>query len=263
MESVQISETNFWGPESTAILVILLSIVVIRTFGQNRLKNLQGERVITLSALNDVTMFKEVFLAYLNAAMLEPVLGIGGMEEFKAEEFVINILELGSICWWIWLVTDAFDFQDITQHFKYHIELKDENDKDTNRFPWLRLKAVEDDAQTERQSLVGSLRKDIALWFMFAAIAAAWLPGIVSHRDVMHAYFVVILWIVLHHGCRRATAWTSSYFVTFLFPSTALMPLEYCLPLMDVADAVENLDFLVRYRAYVKERTGVEIIIES
>jgi hypothetical protein len=54
-----------------------------------------------------------------------------------------------------------------------------------------------------------------------------------------------------------------SYFVTFLFPSTALMPLEYCLPLMDVADTVEDLDFLESYRAYVKERTGVEMIIES
>ena len=56
---------------------------------------------------------------------------------------------------------------------------------------------------------------------------------------------------------------TCSYFVTFLFPSTALMPLEYCLPLMDVADTVEDLDFLESYRAYVKERTGVELIIES
>jgi hypothetical protein len=55
----------------------------------------------------------------------------------------------------------------------------------------------------------------------------------------------------------------NSYFVTFLFPSTALMPLEYCLPLMDVSDTVEDLDFLESYRAYVKERTGVEMIIES
>ena len=41
------------------------------------------------------------------------------------------------------------------------------------------------------------------------------------------------------------------------------MPLEYCLPLMDVADTVEDLDFLESYRAYVEERTGVRMIIES
>jgi hypothetical protein len=41
------------------------------------------------------------------------------------------------------------------------------------------------------------------------------------------------------------------------------MPLEYCLPLMDVADTVEDLDFLVAYRTFVKERTGVELVIQT
>ena len=41
------------------------------------------------------------------------------------------------------------------------------------------------------------------------------------------------------------------------------MPLEYCLPLMDVADTVEDLDFVERYREFVIERTGVELIIEG
>jgi hypothetical protein len=56
---------------------------------------------------------------------------------------------------------------------------------------------------------------------------------------------------------------THSYLVTFLFPSTALMPLEYCLPLMDVADTVEDLEFVENYRNFIIERTGVELIIES
>jgi hypothetical protein len=41
------------------------------------------------------------------------------------------------------------------------------------------------------------------------------------------------------------------------------MPLEYCLPLMDVFDVVEDLDFLLSYREFVKERTGIALIIES
>lgn len=53
----------------------------------------------------------------------------------------------------------------------------------------------------------------------------------------------------------------NSYFVTSLFPSTALMPMEYCLPLMDTFDCVEDLEFVESYRDYVKERTGVELII--
>lgn len=41
------------------------------------------------------------------------------------------------------------------------------------------------------------------------------------------------------------------------------MPLEYCLPIMDVADCVQDLDFLINYREYVQNRTGVELIIET
>lgn len=204
------TEPDFWGPEAIAVAVVLSTIVILRVFAAGRLKTLQGEKVLNISALNDVNLLKEVFLAYLNAALLEPVLSIGGMEDLQMDIFLINVMTLGSICWWIWLISDAFDFTDVMQHYKYHVDLKEDVDKDPKRYSWLRLKPVADDAQTERQSLVGSLRKDIALWFMFACIAAAWLPGIISHRDVMHAYFVVILWIVMHHGCHRATCWTSS-----------------------------------------------------
>jgi len=51
--------------------------------------------------------------------------------------------------------------------------------------------------------------------------------------------------------------------MTFLFPSTALMPLEYCLPLMDTADVVEDLEFVETFREYLMERTGVELTILS
>ena len=54
-----------------------------------------------------------------------------------------------------------------------------------------------------------------------------------------------------------------SYLVTFLFPSTALMPMEYCMPLMDTFDFVEDLESVASYRDFVKERTGVELTLVS
>ena len=56
---------------------------------------------------------------------------------------------------------------------------------------------------------------------------------------------------------------TTRYFETFLFPSTALMPMEYCLPLMDTFDCVEDIEFVESYREFVAERTGIELIILS
>jgi hypothetical protein len=41
------------------------------------------------------------------------------------------------------------------------------------------------------------------------------------------------------------------------------MPLEYCLPLMDTFDVVEDMEFVENFREYVMERTGVELIIET
>lgn len=48
-----------------------------------------------------------------------------------------------------------------------------------------------------------------------------------------------------------------------MFPSAAMLPLEYCLPLVDVADSVEDLEWLKTYREHVKSVTGVEMIIVS
>lgn len=195
------------------MVTFILSIITLRMLSTGRLQSLKGEHTLSMSALNEANLFKEVFLSYLNAALLEPVLAIAGMQEVVGEELIINIFTLGSICWWIWLVTDAFDFTDVMQTFKY-TEFQQEADekptqKEKDEYSWLRLKTTERMVKSERQSLVGTLKKDIALWFMLACIAAAWLPGIVDHRDVMHAYVVVVLWTFLHHACRRATVWSA------------------------------------------------------
>ena len=75
-----------------------------------------------------------------------------------------------------------------------------------------------------------------------------WIPACAS--KCIRAHFV--LWM-------RSTR----YFETFLFPSTALMPMEYCLPLMDTFDCVEDIEFVASYREFVAERTGIELIIMS
>lgn len=191
------------------------------------------------------------------------MLAIGGLEGSDTTHIVINLLSLFSICWWTYLITDAFAFEDVTQFFKYHTYLREEYDEDPKRYPWFRFKDRNEDAEVERLALSGMIRKDVALWFLLACILAAWVPGLVTHRDVLHAYVIVILWIAMHHYCRQATAWTNNYFATLLFPSTALMPMEYCLPLMDVADTVEDLEFVEKYREFIIERTGVELVIET
>ena len=247
----------------TAILLLVTTMVLVRSFTSSKVGASRGVHTLDLSCLNDCANFKEVFLGYLQAAVLEPVLAIGGIEEAKDISLIINLLTLASICWWIWLITDAFDFCDVMQCFKYSNEFREEIQKDPTSYEWLQLSDVTEDAEKERKTLRGSLARDVGLWFMIASIAAAWLPGPVTHRDVLHAYVVVFLWIILHEFCRRAMTWTESYVTTFFFPSTALMPLEYGLPLMDVADTVEDIEFLVHYREFVLKRTGVEMIIKS
>lgn len=97
----------------------VLSVFVVRLLSRGSIQTLSGKHNLDLSALNDASLCKEVFLAYLNAALLEPVLAIGGMEEVVGQELAINIFTLASICWWTWMVTDGFDYTDVCQSFKY------------------------------------------------------------------------------------------------------------------------------------------------
>jgi hypothetical protein len=71
----------------------------------------------------------------------------------------------------------------------------------------MRLRDKNSESQSERQNFLGSLKRDVALWFMLGSIASAWLPGAVTHSDVLHAYVVVLMWVIMHHYLRRATCW--------------------------------------------------------
>uniref|UniRef100_A0A7S4HTS6 Uncharacterized protein n=1 Tax=Odontella aurita TaxID=265563 RepID=A0A7S4HTS6_9STRA len=260
-------EDFFESPEvreqAAYICTFLAVLAFLRLSLGSRMRKLGGAHSVNIHALNDAVLFKEVFMAYLNAALLEPILAVTGSENAEGIDIVINVLTLVSICWWTWLISDAFDFTDVMQQYRYQVDLREQASKDPKKYHWLRLDPVEHVYKRERRTLAGQIRIDIALWFMLACIGAAWLPGLVTHRDVVHAYAIVFLWIIMHHCCHRATAWGTGYFMTFLFPSSALMPLEYCLPLMDAADTVEDLEFLVGYREFLQQRTGIELIIES
>jgi hypothetical protein len=192
-------------------IICMVMIFSLRILTTKNLKTLSGEHVLNIHNLNDVNLIKEVFLAYLNAALLEPLLAIAGLdpeEEGKAYriKLLANFFELFSLCWWIWLVTDAFDFNDVMFQYKFHYEFREEIQSD-KRFNFIRLRDRHAECQSERQAFLGSLRRDIALWFMLGSIASAWLPGAVTHKDVMHAYVVVCMWFILHHYLRRATCW--------------------------------------------------------
>ena len=59
---------------------------------------------------------------------------------------------------------------------------------------------------------------------------------------------------------RRGTG----YFHTLFAPSTALLPLEYCLNLIDqemIGD--DGLEDLTKWRAFIKAESGVELTIEA
>jgi hypothetical protein len=245
------------------VATLLVLLLALRILFSQTVPALSGRHTLNVHRLNEACMYKEVMLAYLNAAILEPVLSIGGLQEVEDIHLLINVAELVSLCWWIWLISDAFDFADVMQVYKFHYEFREDYDSEKDdKYFFIRLADTKESAKSERQGFMGSLKRDIALWGMLSAIAAAWLPGGITHRDVLHSYAVVGLWAILHHSSRRATSWGINYFYTFLFPSAALMPLEYCLPLMDTADVVEDLQFVADYRKFVVDRTGVELMIE-
>eukprot|EP00529_Nitzschia_sp_RCC80_P026140 CAMPEP_0113454614 /NCGR_PEP_ID=MMETSP0014_2-20120614/7952_1 /TAXON_ID=2857 /ORGANISM="Nitzschia sp." /LENGTH=339 /DNA_ID=CAMNT_0000346021 /DNA_START=31 /DNA_END=1050 /DNA_ORIENTATION=+ /assembly_acc=CAM_ASM_000159 len=245
------------------VTTFLVSLLALRIVFSQMTPKLSGERTLNLHRLNEACMYKEVMLAYLNAAILEPVLSMMEIQDMTDLHLYINLAELASLCWWIWLISDAFNFEDVMQVYKFHYEFREDYESEKKKkFSFIKLEDTNKSAKSERESFMGSLVRDVALWGMIGSIAAAWLPGGITHRDVLHSYVVVVLWAILHHSARSATSWGINYFYTFLFPSAALMPLEYCLPLMDTADVVEDLYFVADYRQFVIDRTGVELMIE-
>mmetsp|Transcript_1610 Transcript_1610/g.2534 ORF Transcript_1610/g.2534 Transcript_1610/m.2534 type:complete len:286 (+) Transcript_1610:129-986(+) len=221
----------------------------------------RGERLLNLRALNELTQVKDLFSTYVYCAVFQPIYAIQGYNVTGAELFA-TITNQICVFAWIWILTDAFNLEEVKRYFKYFVQIRTEAKEDMKRFRWLRYSKTNENSVFEWRSLLGSIRVDCSLWIALMNILAAWLPGPITHRHVTHTYIILFFWAVTHHACYRATAWTSKYWVTFIFPSIALMPVEYCLPLMDTADTVEDLEFMEQYREFVIDRTGVELIVE-
>lgn len=246
--------------EALTAVVVLLSLAFVRSEAvrmHRRALSVSGGRVLNMSALNRVNAFKEIFWAYLNASLLEPLFSIADADNDDpsnaTHKLVVNLFQLVGIGAWLVFVYDAFDTSDVQQGFSYRkMRLAGET------AAWLRPEGGH--GHHDHHEATGSLRSDICLWLMILGILAA-QAGIVSHREGIHAYASVALWCVLHHLSREATSWGAGYFCTLLMPSAALMPLEYCLLLADAGN-VEDLESLTEWREFIRGETGIELIIE-
>jgi len=217
-----------------------------------------GERVVNMGQLNNASLLKDLVLGYLGAAMLDPLLSITDNRTTN-KQVAVNLAILFGIFWWIYVISDAFDSSDTTYGFKY-AALRDSDDvtADPEKYKWLHVASAKKAAHDDRAALTGSFARDLALWFVLACIGAAF-AGSVTHRDAMHAWSIAILWVILHHRCRRATVWSAPYFVTLFLPSQALLPMEYCLPLQNMDD----LKMVQSWRAFIKRRCGIDITIQA
>lgn len=212
-EIEEVIEEPDFRTQITGVSIFLTTLFLLRFLITSRTKKLTGEHVLDLPELDKAILAKEVFLAYLNAALLEPVLTFSAMEQLDFPTIIIESLTFLSLCWWIWLVSDAFSCDDVVQQFRYSSELREEALKDPNRFSWIHIKKNSSVKAAERDDLNGNLKVDIALWFMLGSILSAWLPGAVTHAQAIHAYAVVILWAIMHHFCYQATHWGMGYVI--------------------------------------------------
>ena len=65
----------------------------------------------------------------------------------------------------------------------------------------------------------------------------------------------------MHSQARAATAWRGTgYFHTLFAPSTALLPLEWCLNLLD-QEMIGDVGDVESWRTFIKEESGVELTI--
>ena len=281
--------------EAMLLILFVGLLFYVRMVGRDAMRKAlatKGARTLSISALARAAMFKEIFLAYLNAAILEPLLSIANTDvgDHNQKDLVISGLQLLGLIFWTYMVTDAFDTADTAASFVYRYKVAKDKQAEAEEAKALVTTTVGLDAQgkptarliakpadqgslkflvikkrsikDERDSLGGSLTRDVALWFCLVGIFAAF-AGVVTHRDVVHSWAVVLLWAIMHHQARAATSWGAGYFATLLMPSAALMPLEYCLPLMGDLDIVGDTEGVQDWHAFVLEQTGIELRIEA
>lgn len=213
------------------------------------------ERTLSMSGLNRALIFKEVFLSYVSAIVLEPVINIVTNPEMQVKSLVVNLSMILAIMWWVYILNDAFDCNDVTQDKKYSSWQVSEKDND-----WFQLRTSRNSGQTTAK-LITSSCYDIGLWFSFMCIASAFCFEEITHREVFHAWAMALLWCLQHVLLQTATAWGAGFFTSFLVPSVSLMPVELCLPLQDVQDTIDSVDDVKEWRDFIEDRAQVRLRI--
>ncbi|KAL3916247.1 MAG: hypothetical protein SGARI_007996, partial [Bacillariaceae sp.] len=107
-DSLLYLEDAFDVPEVQLQVVFFVTFILMllgfRLLTSPTTKTLSGEHILNMHHLNDAILIKEVVLAFLNAAILDPILAIGDLENGSQDfwiKLMTNIFELMSLCWWI------------------------------------------------------------------------------------------------------------------------------------------------------------------
>ena len=247
--------------EAAVLALMMVIILYVRKVGRHAARKAledKGARALNIGALTTAASFKDVFMAYLNAAILEPLLSIAGDDDDTSKKLMVDLLQLFSLVFWTYILTDAFDTADVAASFVFRFKIA--KDEEASKLKFLKLQKQR--LAAERGGLAGSLSRDAALWFNLLGIGLAF-AGVVTHRDVVHSWAILILWTIMHHLAVSATSWGAGYFATFLMPSAALLPLEWCLPLMGDLDVVADGESLQEWHAFVSEQTGITLQLDA
>ena len=281
------------APTDAALIMLGAAFIVALFFMRGRPP---ATRIVRLASIGRADEFQDIFMGYLCAGILEPLVAIGSASEGKHNELIVlNVLQLLSLCAWLVLLNDAFGTSDVSQAFAMR---KMSEEAAAKGITWLKCPSTREPLAKARQGLGVSPTRDSCLWFVLLCIAAA-CAGVVSHGDVIHSWFLICLWVVLHHLVHRGTSpWNgmgyaisqrNSFFLTdpispicrtpfppicrifirvfskknryvgsFFFLSSALMPVEYCLHLKE-QETLEDLDSM---RLLIRERLNLDLTIE-
>ena len=63
-------------------------------------------------------------LAYLNAALLEPLLSIASDEEATTKHLLVDLMQLLGLVFWTYMITDAFDTADTASTFVFRYKVR-------------------------------------------------------------------------------------------------------------------------------------------
>merc|ERR1711862_392175 len=69
--------------------------------------------------LNQACILKDLMMVYLTAAILDPVVNLVDEHTNFLKDILPQIANLFGICWWIYLLIDAFEFSDLLQQFRF------------------------------------------------------------------------------------------------------------------------------------------------